>query len=79
MLKFYRIFLRSLYTLLYKEIINIGSSLHYFSYCYPLPVTNTFFRDYEIYGLPEKQKIQNAMFQALRTCFVPLADTYIFY
>ena len=40
--KFYGIILRSLYTLLYIEFKNIGSSLHYFFYCYPLPVTDTF-------------------------------------
>ena len=40
--KFYRIILRSLYTLLYIEIKNIGGSLHYFSYCYLLFVTNAF-------------------------------------
>ena len=40
--EFYGIILRSLYTLLYIEIKNIGLQLHSFSYCYPLLVTNTF-------------------------------------
>ena len=40
--KFYGIILRSLYTLLYIEIKNIGLQLHSFPYCYPLPVTDTF-------------------------------------
>ena len=42
MAKFYWIFLRSLYTLLYIEIIKLGLQHHYFSYCYPLPVTDAF-------------------------------------
>ena len=68
--KFYRIFLRSLYTLIIY--INNKYRQQFTLFFLLLPVTRYqhVFRDCEIGGLPEKQNIRNAVFQALRTCFV---------